>query len=94
MFDEEKFKELAETYGIGLSSVQKYSETLLSYPFVISGEDEYFYECLEKIIIERSKDQDTDYFSTVEKCVYKIYQDDSIPYLSDEFKRNNGLENE
>ena len=38
--------------------------------------------------------QDTDYFSTVEKCVYKIYQDDSIPYLSDEFKRNNGLENE
>lgn len=95
MFDEEKIKEFADTYGASISSVQKYCETLLSYPFIISGDDEYFFECLEKIIIESSKrdvSKAQDYFELVEECVYKIYGDDSVPYLSDSFKEKNDIE--
>ena len=95
MFDQEKIKEYADEYAVGQQTIQKYCETLLSYPFIIGGEDEYFFECLETILIERPKEQDNvDYFKTIEKCIYRIYGDDSIPYLSDEFKQNNGLEDE
>ena len=98
MFDEEKLKEIANDYGTGLQVIKQYYETLMSYPFVIGGEEDYLYECIVALITERSKTDETSehgaYLDSVERSVYRIYGDDAIPYLSKAFKEKNGIEDE
>ncbi len=99
MVDEEVINELSQTYGIGASTIKKYCETLLTYPIVRSEDDSFLHECLEILVSDRanqsfSDDSKNDYLYTVEKCLYRIYGDDCIPYLSDNFKSKNGIEDD
>ena len=105
MVDEEFIKELSDEYGVGIPAIKKYCETLLSYPIVRSEDDSFFNECLEILVSERSSqafmrsDQfktsgKSGYLENVERCLYRIYGDDAIPYLSDSFKATYGLEDE
>ena len=41
-----------------------------------------------------SDESKNDYLYNVEKCLYRIYGDDCIPYLSDNFKSKNGIEDD
>ncbi len=99
MIEEETLKDLATEYGIGIETIKEFCDTLLTYPCVLNGDDEYLYECLEILVSERSNLSLSDNASSknnllksVEKCVYRIYGEDSIPYLSDSFKEENGLD--
>ena len=44
MIEEEKVKELCESYGLGEETIREFCDALLSYPFVRDGDDEYLYE--------------------------------------------------
>ena len=54
MVDEEVIKELSETYGVGISTIKKYCETLLTYPIVRSEDDSFLHECLEILVNDMS----------------------------------------
>ncbi len=105
MVEEEKLKEIAEDYGVGIETVKEYCDVLLSYPFVVTEDDSYFYHCLESLISEKTTQdfmaQDaktagarTTVLENVERCVYRVYGDVAIPFLSDKFKEENGIEEE
>lgn len=96
MIDEEQLNELSNEYGVPVQTIQKYYETLLSYPFVLSEDDSYLYNCLEVLVSGKSMDSgsDSNYLETIEKAIYRIYSDTAIPYLSDKFKEKNEIEDE
>ena len=105
MIEEEKVKELCESYGLGEETIREFCDALLSYPFVRDGDDEYLYECLEILASERSSQSFMEehtpetnlrsgYLENVERCVYRIYGEEAIPYLSKAFKEVNNIETE
>ena len=87
MLDEERLKELSSEYDTSIERIKSYCEELFSYPFVRNGDDEYIYECLEAILSYREDEEEKEKLSVVERCVYRIYGDETIPYLSNKFKK-------
>ena len=99
MIEEEKIKELVENYSIGTETVMNFCDILFSYPIVRNEDESLFYECLEAAISAKSSGAflqdsnrkiDDNYIA--EKCLYRIYSEDAIPYLSNRFKEENGIE--
>lgn len=102
IIDPDRINEICETYETSMEFVKKCLNTLMTYPCVKESDEEYLYECLEILVSERSTQvfmrsntPDTilrdNFFGSVEKCVYRIYGDDAIPYLSDKFLTNNDI---
>jgi hypothetical protein len=99
MLDEEQVNELVENYGVGKETVLSFCDILFSYPIVRNEDESLFYECLEAAISAKTsgaflgdsnKKIDDNYIA--EKCLYRIYSEDAIPYLSNRFKEENGIE--
>ena len=90
--EEEKnfVKELSERYDYAESSVRKILAILKEYPCIVNGEQEKLFECLEEIVADRSTDRKLK--DSIEEMVFRVYGEESINYLSDNYKDSRGID--
>lgn len=96
--EREELEFLASEYESKIETVMKYYEILKEVPCVINHERELFLECLETLIQERksekmlgeTKSQTSEKYQTLEFSVsdslFRVYGDDAVPYLSEEYR--------
>jgi hypothetical protein len=106
MIDKEELLELEREYGISFSQIMKYYTILKDIPCVANGSEENFRECLEIVIQDRVSNsfivgqkefkddvmrvnKSLDY--SISYALYYIYDEEAIPYLSEEFKNERDL---
>ena len=98
---DEKLKTIAEEYGTTMSHIIRYYNLLRHYPCVINNDEELFYECLQTLIQDRISEtfqsQEKDFFDTksldysISDALYRVYQDEAIPYLDAKYVELNDL---
>lgn len=104
-FDEierEKISNLAEEYEFRKSTIEGYYETIMLYPFVQNGTVDKKWECLETIVQDRFSQKEFDASSnpafrrsltdTICDSLYRVYEDEAIHYLNEEFLRTHEIE--
>lgn len=95
----EKINNLAKEYEFRVATIEGYYETLMLYPFVQNDTSDKKWECLETIVQDRFSQKtfpDTDIrrslADTISDSLYRIYEDEAIHYLNEEFLRTHEIE--
>ena len=105
ILDREDLLKLETEYGVGFSTVIKCYTSLISVPCVECEGKNKLFSCLELLIqsginnnfkqkeMEQSEESnDSKSFEySLSDALYRIYEDDSLPYLCDEYKIENSL---
>lgn len=103
--DKDRLLELESEYEISFSTIMRYYTLLMSIPCVKERDEEQLYLCLETLIQDRvttefkqeemNRNGETGVYKSLEYSVsdalYRIYEDEAIPYLCDEYKAERNL---
>ena len=104
--DKNKLLQLGDDYEVSFSLVMHYYTLLMDIPCVQRGGEDRFLECLETLIQSRitaefkDEEQETikngydEYMSfeySLSDALYRIYEDEALDYLCDEYKEQHEL---
>lgn len=95
-------KRLSTDYGFTTSKIKHYYSLLSNYPFVTEDNDEKALECLEMVVQDRISNTVENEISqlkrsvhdSVEEALYRIYEEKSIGFLSEQFIKTREIEKE
>lgn len=90
-FDEDRIEQIALEYMIKKSKVKKYLKKLMEYPFVVNGDEDKMYECLENIVFDLCNKKDVSKIcnrtlkESVPEMIFRVYGYEAFKYLNEEF---------
>lgn len=93
MFERERVEEIASEYMWNISHVMKYLNMLKKYSFIVNGEEELMYDCLEAIVSERcSESKRRSLNETISEMIYRVYGEKALYYLNEEFLESHNID--
>lgn len=97
MLDEERIKQIALEYMVNESKVKKYLKELMTYPFIVNGDDDKMYECLEAIVFDQCNKKDSSKIckrkkkEAISEMIFRTYGYEAFSYLNEEFLKNHNV---
>ena len=97
VLDEERIKQIALEYEVPTSKVMKYLKNLIIYPFIVNGDEDIMYECLECLVMDQCNKKDESKICTRKKkeaiaeMIFRTYGEEAFYYLNDEFLKTHDV---
>ena len=97
ILDEERIEQIALEYMVEVSKVKKYLKKLLVYPFIVNGDEDKMYECLEAIVFDQCNKKDSSKIcnrkkkDAISEMIFRIYGEEAFYYLNEEFLKSHNV---
>lgn len=97
ILDEERIEQIALEYMVKKSKVKKYLRKLMDYSFIVNGDEDKMYACLEAIVFDLCNKKDVAKVcnrtlkESIPEMIFRVYGYEAFQYLNEEFLRSHNV---